>query len=105
MTACVWAGFSGKGLLRVRTLDLNSGVQHCVYTGDSLEMARADSLSQLNIGYACEIEVTGFLLSSWWRFIPPWIGLWQWLLALAVGGWGYCYGISLSSRSVIGLKR
>ena len=82
------AGFSGKGLLRVRTLDLNSGVQHCVYTGDSLEMARADSLSQLNIGYACEIEVTGFLLSSWWEVYSALDWTVAVLLALAVGGFG-----------------
>lgn len=61
------AGFSGKGLLRVCTLDMNSGERHCMYAGDSLEVAQADSLLQLNIGYVCEIEVAGFLSYHWWQ--------------------------------------
>ena len=80
------AGFSGKGLLRVCTLDMNSGERHCVYAGDSLEVAQADSLSQLNIGYACEIVVTSFLSYHWWQAyaVADWVILL--LLSLGVGG-------------------
>ena len=80
------AGFFGKGLLRVNILDLNSGERHCVYAGDSLEVARADSLSQLNMGYACEIEVTSFLSYHWWQVyaVVDWVILL--LLSLGVGG-------------------
>lgn len=80
------AGFSGKGLLRVCTLDMNSGERHFVYTGDSLEVVQADSLSQLNMGYACEIVVTGFLSYRWWRVYA--VTDWGILLLLLFSGVG-----------------
>ena len=77
-------GFFGKGLLRVNTLDLNSGERHCVYADDSLEVAQADSLSQLNMGYACEIEVTSFLSYHWWQVYA--VADWGFLLFLLLCG-------------------
>ena len=79
-------GFSGKGLLRVCTLDTNSDERHCVYAGDSLKVAQADSLSQLNIGYACEIVVTDFLLYHWWEVYSAWDWVMAAFFAFFIGG-------------------
>ena len=80
------AGFSGKGFLRVCTLDTNSGERHCVYAGDSLKVAQADSLSQLNIGYVCEIVVTEFLLYHWWEVYSVWDWVMAAFFAFVIGG-------------------
>ncbi len=92
------AGFSGKGLLRVRTLDVESDARHCVCTGDSLEVIQADSLHQLNMGYVCETEVTGFLSYRWWQVyaVTDWVIL---LLLLLSGG-----SLSLLWRKVPAIK-
>lgn len=61
------AGFRGDGLLRINTMDVETGQRSTTYWTDSTALARADSLSCLFIGYACETEIVSYLSCPWWR--------------------------------------
>ena len=61
------AGFQGDGLLRINTMNVETGQRCTTYWTDSAALAKADSLSCLFIGYACETEIVGYLSCPWWR--------------------------------------
>ena len=61
------SGFRGDGLLRINTMDVETGQRSTTYWTDSAALAKADSLSCLFIGYACETEIVSYLSCSWWR--------------------------------------
>lgn len=61
------AGFRGEGVLRIEAMNVDNGGVRTSYWGDSVVVARADSLSYLSIGYVCETEAFGFLSYSWWK--------------------------------------
>lgn len=60
------AGFQGDGLLRINTMNVETGQRCTTYWTDSAALAKADSLSCLFIGYACETEIVSYLSCPWW---------------------------------------
>ncbi len=61
------AGFGGKVFLRMCALDVETGKESTVCTGDSVALVKAETPVYWTIGYACEVRLTGFLSYQWWQ--------------------------------------
>lgn len=93
------AGFRGTGLLRIHTMNLETGRESTACWTDSTALAKADSLSCLFIGYACETEVVGYLSCPWWKFYA----LSDWGILSLTGIGSFFFLLWLTRRRSIGL--
>lgn len=57
--------FPGKTMVRISVADWCEHETYA-YSGDSLYVAKSDSIISYYLGYRCEIGVTGYIHYSWW---------------------------------------
>ena len=60
--------FSGKTIVRVSVTDWWEHETNA-YSNDLSYLSKSDSLVSCYLGYRCEIGVTGFVYSSWWKVL------------------------------------
>lgn len=76
------AGISGEGFVHIKVKSPLTGLT--TTQGDSLQWAKAEKVAYSTIGYACEIEVTGYAIFPLWKFYSESVGGWLFLLWITV---------------------
>lgn len=60
--------FPGKTIVRVSVADWWEH-ETCTYSNDSSYLSKSDSLVSCYLGYRCEVGVTGYAYSPWWKVL------------------------------------
>lgn len=60
--------FPGKAIVRVSVADWWEH-ETCTYSNDSSYLLKSDSLVSCYLGYRCEVGVTGYAYSPWWKVL------------------------------------
>ena len=99
------AGISGEGFVHIKVKSPLTGLT--TTQGDSLQWAKAEKVAYSTIGYACEIEVTGYAIFPLWKFYTGSAGGWLLLLWIAIFAvtWWVCNKRMITSETGTGIKQ